>query len=218
MNTFSKLALLCALALAAMAVASASALATTATPEGAWTATEDGPGSFSNGLINLVCQQSDLAGTVQNTGAGTAGSGGANTTAATGSVATATVETLTLTECSNGLNQCTFTVDTLPFQLNIVHPSTNAGRTADLTNVNNESLTMTCAGGLNCAISVDTTLELQLTNGTHSSGGPQPTIRVVNQSWTMTPPLTCGATGTLNVAWTIITTAGATDTTFEVSA
>jgi hypothetical protein len=198
MRTASKLALLCALALAAMAVASASALATTITPEGAYTATEDGAGTLSNSVITITCTQSTASGTAQNTA----------------TPSTVTIDTLTFSNCSNAVGACTVTVDTLPAGLNVVH-NPGGNPTANATATGNESATITC-GSVNCTASIDTTLALQ---GRNSAAGVPATLRVVNQQVTLTGgALTCGTTGTWNSAWTVNTTGGGTDTTLVVSA
>jgi predicted transglutaminase-like cysteine proteinase len=198
MKTASKLALLCALALAASAVASASALATTITPVGAYSATADGPVTISNSVITITCTQWTLMGTAQNT-----------TTPST-----MTIDTLTIGSCSTATGPCSMvSVTTLPAGLNVVHnpggnPTAN-GTAAAAT----ESFGFVC-GGSSCTVSIDTTLALELRN---SSAGEPGTIRVVNQQVNMSGGvLTCGTTATWNSAWTIDSIGAGT--TFEVGA
>ena len=202
MKTTSKLALLCALALAAMAVASASALATTVTPEGGYTATEDGDGNINNGVLNLTCTASTLAGSVSNTP----------------TPSRMTITSLTFDNCSTPGGSCTVTVTTLPAQLDVRDNTPNAPPDAIGTLVASESANIVC-GAVACVATADTTLQVEVTNS-DSGAGVQATLRVVAQTINVSGLASvCGTVpGEWNSQWTILTSGGGTDTTFVVEA
>jgi hypothetical protein len=201
MNTTSKLALLCALALAAMAVASASALATTVTPEGGYTATEDGDGNLNNGVLNITCTGSTAAGSVSNT----------NTPSRM------TITNLAFNSCSTPAGDCGVTLTTLPAQLDVRDNTAAAPPDSTATLVASESAIIQCGGGsITCVASADTSLQLE---GTNSGVGVQATLRVVAQEVAVSGTASvCGTLpGEWNSQWTILTSGGG-DTTLVVEA